>query len=63
MSELGSYDDEPSSPTLSSPTSHGQGSEVYQTQKLRELPGSGAATEMGPGVMRAELPGSTDWKN
>ncbi|OOQ89481.1 hypothetical protein PEBR_28093 [Penicillium brasilianum] len=63
MSELGSYDDKPSSPTLSSPTSNGQGSDVYQGQKLRELPGSGVATEIGPGVMRAELAGSTHWKN
>lgn len=63
MSELGQYDEKPSSPTLSSPNSHGQASDVYQGQKLRELPGSGVAMEMGPGVMRAELDGSTTWKN
>lgn len=63
MSELGQYDGKPSSPTLSSPTSNGQGSDVYQGQKLRELPGSGVAMEMGAGVMRAELAGSTHWKN
>lgn len=36
---------------------------MYQGQKLRELPGSGVAMEMGAGVMRAELAGSTHWKN
>ncbi|KAF3384316.1 hypothetical protein F1880_002509 [Penicillium rolfsii] len=59
MSELGQNDEKPSSPSLSSPISLGYGSYVYQGQKLPELPGSVVATEMGPGVLRAELDDST----
>ncbi|KAJ5690096.1 hypothetical protein N7462_004488 [Penicillium macrosclerotiorum] len=36
---------------------------IYSPQRLRELPGSTGVSELGSGNMRAELDGSTHWKN
>ncbi|KAJ5160138.1 uncharacterized protein N7482_007142 [Penicillium canariense] len=65
MSELADDDEKkPASPTsVISPASLGHAQDVYHGQRLRELPGSTVASEMGPGMMRAELDGSTQWKN
>lgn len=52
MSELQSSDEKPLQKTPPSNQSS------YQQQTLRELPGSHVASEMGPGVERAELDGS-----